>query len=117
MVNKNIVKKVLLRLLIVAVPLIVWYFIFQSGIEANNLKEHKTDVGLGFAILLFFILLIFAIGFSIDFIKSIYKKQFETVIIDAPFLLFFLIPVLYIHCQMGGCCEGFCNWYINLFNF
>ncbi|MEN7550061.1 hypothetical protein AAG747_19215 [Rapidithrix thailandica] len=117
MSGNNIIKFFLVRLLIVILPLVVLYFAFEAGVEANNQKEHKTDVGLGFAILLFFIFIILTVGFVIDFIKNLYKKHYDIALIDIPFLLVFLIPIIYIHCQMGGCCEGFCDWYINFLNF
>jgi len=109
-------KKLLIRLFIVGIPLAVLYFGFLFASELNRQKQHPSDVGLGFAILLLFVFLVLSVGFIVDFIKSIQQKQYKTAIVDIPFLVLFVIPILYIHCQMGGSCESFCNWYINLFH-
>lgn len=81
---------------------------------ANGADGRPTDVGLGIAILLFFLFCLLALGFSIDFFKKIYQKEHTIAIIDGVFLLLFSIPILYVHCQMGGCCDPFCDWIINL---
>ncbi|WP_312393227.1 hypothetical protein [Chryseobacterium sp.] len=106
-------KLFFIRLIIVVIPLSALYFYAQMAFESNRKKEHPTDVGLGIAILLFFILLFLSIGFLIDFIKNILKKEYKIALLNIPFLLFFLLPILYIGCQMtgSGC---FCSWIINV---
>jgi len=103
------------RVLIVAIPLVCLYFFSMYSIAENNKKLHKGDVGLGLAILLFFILAILLIGFIIDLIYRLRRKQYKIAWTNVPFLLLFLIPISYIHCQMGGCCDTFCEWFITLF--
>ncbi|WP_158976242.1 hypothetical protein [Cellulophaga sp. L1A9] len=103
----------MLRFVIIASPLVILYSYFQMESKANSTKEHPTDVGLGIAIMLFFILVVLAIGFSIDLIKRCSKKQYKVAFIDLSFLSLLVLPILYINCQMGGCCDNFCNEYIN----
>lgn len=110
-----IFKQFLRRLLIVFMPLFCFYLVSLHSIAENSKKIHRGDVGLGLAVLLFFILAVLLIGFCIDFIYRIRKKQYKIALTDVPFLLLFIIPFLYIHCQMGGCCANFCEWYVDLF--
>jgi Ca2+/Na+ antiporter len=109
----KIIKHFLIRLLITAVPLLGLYFYAEMAFEANRMKEHPTDVGLGIAFLLIFILFVLCIGFGIDFIRRLRKKDYKIAMIDIPFLLPFIFIVLYFSCLMtsGGC---FCDFIINL---
>ncbi|MBL4746292.1 MAG: hypothetical protein JKY08_07975 [Flavobacteriaceae bacterium] len=110
----DVIKKILLRIVIVVFPLTILYVGFQMASEANSRKEHPTDVGLGYAIMLFFVFLILVIGFIIDLIKSIKNRHYKTAIIDIHFLLLFSIPIIYLHCKMGSYCEEcFCNGIVN----
>lgn len=104
----------LIRLLIVVIPLTAIYFFAKLAFEENRRKEHPTDVGLGIAIISFNVFIILFIGFLVEFIKRIKKKQYDIALIDVLFLLLFFVPILYIHCQMGGCCNFFCDGFINL---
>lgn len=109
----TIFKLFLKRFLIVAIPLLLLYGYAQLAFETNRKSEHPTDVGLGIALLLGFIFLLFFIGFAIDTIIRIKKKQYRTMLINAVFLLIFLLPILYIKCQMTTYCEEcFCRWII-----
>lgn len=111
----KIFKHFMIRLLIVATPLLLLYFYSQQAIEANRHREHRTDVGLGIAILLFNILVLLLIGLLIDIVYRIRKKQYSIIIADIPFILLFVFPVLYVHCNMSSYCEEcFCNWYLHL---
>ncbi|WP_315057028.1 hypothetical protein [Chryseobacterium indoltheticum] len=94
----KITKHIIIRILAVAVPLLLLYFYSEMAFEANRQREHRTDVGLGIAFLLVFVLIILLVGFITDFIVRIYKKQYSIAMINVPFLLLFLIPVLYISC-------------------
>jgi len=105
-------KKLLIRIIIVGIPLLLLYIGFLIATESNNQKQYRTDVGLGFGILLFVILLTLATGFLIDFINNLYRKDYKVAMLDIPFLIIFLMPILYLHCQMGGFCDSFCEWYI-----
>ncbi|MBO0592503.1 hypothetical protein I2486_13940 [Cellulophaga sp. E16_2] len=109
-------KKIIVRIVIIALPLVTLYAYFLMESEANSRKEHPTDVGLGIAIMLFFILTVLVIGFSIDLIKRLHKKHYKVAFIDLSFLSLFILPILYINCQMGGCCDDFCDGYINFMN-
>lgn len=109
-------KHFLIRLLIISIPLGILYGYSQMAFEANRQKEHTTDVGLGVAIILFFLLCFMAIGLIADFIIRLRTKQKTIALSNLPFLALFSIPILYIHCQMGDYCENcFCSWFINLF--
>ena len=85
MEKMTVIKKILLRLILVVFPLTILYFSFQMASEENSHKDHPTDVGLGYAILLFLVFSILFIGFIIDFIKNIKKRDYNTAIIDIPF--------------------------------
>lgn len=98
----KITKHIIIRILAVAIPLLLLYFYSEMAFEANRQREHRTDVGLGFAFLLVFILIILMVGFITDSIVRIYKKQYSIALINVPFLLLFLIPVLYISCQFSS---------------
>lgn len=112
----KILKQFLIRLTIVTIPLIGLYFYAQLTFEANQQKEHRTDVGLGIAILLVLLLLLLFIGFVIDFIVKLQKKEYKIALTDVPFLLAFIFFIFYFGCLlMGDYCEDcFCNHIINL---
>lgn len=93
---------IIIRILAVVIPLLLLYFYSEMAFEANRQREHRTDVGLGIAFLLVFVLIILMVGFITDSIIRIYKKQYSIVLINVPFLLLFLIPVLYISCQFSS---------------
>lgn len=117
--NKKIIylsKQLIIRLLIAGVPLGGLYFFAQLSFKANRQKEHPTDVGLGIAFLLIFILLILFIGFTIDFIARLRRKQYEIALIDVPFLIPFVVLLLYLGCLMSSR-DCFCEWIINTINF
>ncbi|AZB29118.1 hypothetical protein [Chryseobacterium balustinum] len=98
----KITKHIIIRILAVAVPLLLLYFYSEMAFEANRQREHRTDVGLGIAFLVVFVLIILLVGFITDSIIRIYKKQYSIAMINVPFLLLFLIPVLYISCQFSS---------------
>ena len=98
----EIFKKFLKRLLIVAIPLLGLYYFSELEFEANRQKEHPTDVGLGIAIFLFFILFFLFLGFAIDTIVRIVKKEHKTVLINIIFILPFLFLILFIATLMSG---------------
>ena len=95
-------KCFLKRLSIVSVPLLGLYYYSEIAFEANRQKEHPTDVGLGIAIFLFFILFFLFLGFIMDTILRIIKKEHKTVLINVIFLLPFLFLILYIATLFGG---------------
>ena len=101
----KITKHIVIRILAVAIPLLLLYFYSEMAIEANRQREHRTDVGLGIAFMLAFVLIILMVGFITDSIVRIFKKQYSIALINVPFLLLFLIPVLYISCKFS--CEVF----------
>lgn len=98
----KITKHILIRILAVAIPLLLLYFYSEMAIETNRKREHRTDVGLGIAIIFVFVLIILMIGFITDFVIRISKKQYSIAVIDVPFLILFLVPVLYISCQFSS---------------
>ncbi|REC44498.1 hypothetical protein [Chryseobacterium sp. 5_R23647] len=98
----KITKHIIIRILAVAIPLLLLYFYSEMAFEANRQREHRTDVGLGIAFLLVFVLIILMVGFITDSIIRIYKKEYSIALINVPFLLLFLIPVLYISCQFSS---------------
>lgn len=83
----KIIKPILIRLLIVAVPLLALYFDAVIGRQSEN-----SYVGYGSAYLLIIILTALLIGFLIDLI--IKRKQYKIVWIDVCFLLLFLISLI-----------------------
>ena len=95
-------KCFLKRLSIVSVPLLGLYYYSEIAFEAHRQKEHPTDVGLGIAIFLFFILFFLFLGFIMDTILRIIKKEHKTVLINVIFLLPFLFLILYIATLFGG---------------
>ncbi|MDR2235894.1 MAG: hypothetical protein LBE92_07200 [Chryseobacterium sp.] len=105
----KIVKPFLIRLLITAIPLIVIWFWADMAFKANRQKEHPTDVGLGMAVVLFFVLAALLFGFITDCIARLIKKDYKTALIDLPFLIFFLLPILYLNCLWSGGGD-FCEW-------
>ncbi|KAA0127399.1 hypothetical protein FY557_13570 [Chryseobacterium sp. SN22] len=94
------IKNFLIRLLIIGTPLLVLYGYSQAVFEANRKKEHPTDAGLGIAYLLFIILALMITGLITDLIIRIRNKQYAAAASDLPFIILFLIPVLYILYQM-----------------
>ena len=111
----KILQKFLVRILIAGVPLIGLYFYSKIAFEANTKREHPTDVGLGIGFLLFAILVLMSFGFIVDFIIRIKNKQYETSLINIPFLIIFSFPILYIKCQMSSYCKDcFCSWIIEI---
>jgi membrane protease YdiL (CAAX protease family) len=110
------IKPFIIRLLFVAVPLLLLYFYAQMAFEANRHKEHPTDAGLGIAILLVFILIVLFIGFLVDFIKNLRRKQYKIAGFDFCLLLLFTIPVIYIGCLMTSR-DCFCGWLIDTIDF
>ncbi|MFC0425901.1 hypothetical protein [Chryseobacterium scophthalmum] len=98
----KITRHIIIRILAVAIPMLLLYFYSEIAIEANRQREHRTDVGLGIAFLFAFVLIILLVGFITDSIVRIFKKQYSVALINVPFLLLFLIPVLYISCQFSG---------------
>ncbi|MGE8554219.1 MAG: hypothetical protein ACN6OB_09870 [Chryseobacterium jejuense] len=105
-------KLFLKRLLITVVPLISLYIFAQIAFQNNREREHPTDAGLGIAFLLTFILFSLFVGFMVDFIIRIKKKEYKTALVDLPFLLCFIIPALYLACLWGGG-DGFCGWMLD----
>lgn len=97
----KIIRHIIIRILAVAIPLLLLYFYAEMAIEADRQREHRSDVGLGIAILLVFVLVILMIGFIIDSAVRIFKKQYYLLWVNIPFLLLFLIPVLYISCKLS----------------
>lgn len=89
-----------IRLLIVAIPLTALYFFAQMSFEANKRREHPVDAGLGIAILFFFISCVLFIGFITDTAYRIKTKQHKIALTNVPFLLLFIIPILYIFYQL-----------------
>jgi hypothetical protein len=91
----SIIKPLALRIAIVAIPLFGWYVYSEIAYQANRMKEHPTDVGLGMAILLTMILFFLFIGFLIDLIVRIRNKQKQIANIDLVFIVLFAVPTLY----------------------
>ena len=109
----NVLKNFIIRILVVGIPLIGLYYYSQIVFEANRRREHPTDAGLGIALLLFALLLLLSIGLIVDLVIRIKKKEYKIALTNIPFLIIFLIPILYINCQMGDYCEDcFCSWLI-----
>lgn len=98
----KITRHTIIRILVVTIPLLLLYFYSQMATEANRQREHRTDLGLGIAFLFAFILIILLVGFITDSLIRIYKEQYSIALINVPFLLLFLVPVLYISCQFSG---------------
>lgn len=93
----KLVKAFLIRLLIVAVPLFGLFIYSSLALEENLHKEHKTDVGLGIAIILGMVLTMLFIGFTADLIYRVVNKQYKMALIDLPFLIPFGVAVVYIN--------------------
>ncbi len=98
----NVHKSFLKRLLIVSIPLLSLYYFSEMVFKANREREHPTDAGLGIAILLFFILLIFFVGFTVDTIIRFRQKQYQIAMVNAIFLSPFLFFILYIATLFSG---------------
>ena len=98
----NLLKSFLIRLFVVIVPLLGLYYYSEIAFEANRNREHPTDVGLGMAVFLFFILLFLFVGFTIDIIIRFVKKEYKIVMIDTIFLLPFVFLLLYIATLFSG---------------
>lgn len=99
------------RLLITAIPLVGLFIFAEIAFQNNREKEHPTDVGLGIALLLTFILFSLSIGFMTDLVIRLRKKEYKTALTDLPFLVCFIIPAVYLACLWSGG-DGFCNWMI-----
>lgn len=95
-IQENLIKVFLKRVLFFSIPLLGLYFYSEMAFKANRQKEHPTDVGLGIAIYLFFILLFLFLGFTIDTISKFIKKDYKIVWINMIFLLPFILLILYL---------------------
>ena len=95
-------RQIIIRILVVAIPLLLLYFYSEMAIEENRKREHRTDVGLGIAILFGFTMFVLLVGFFIDFVSRIVKKQYQMVFIDSIFLIILLIPGGYIASKFFG---------------
>ena len=98
----SLLKNFCIRLFIVVIPLLGLYFLAEMSFEANRKKEHPTDVGLGIAIILFFVLFTLFVGFVIDTIYRIIKKEHKIVMVNVIFLLPFLFFILYLVTLFSG---------------
>ncbi len=112
----KLTKPLLIRFLIVALPLLALYGFAQMAFRENRVKEHPTDVGLGIAVLLVFILLVLFFGFIVDVIIRIKRRQKSLALIDSVFLLLFTVPILYIVCLIASR-DCFCKWLIDIVDF
>jgi len=99
---KRVVIYFIKRVFIIASPLACLFFYAENAFAENQKKEHPTDVGLGIAILLFFILSILVVIFLADVLKHFKQREFVLLAIDVFFLILLYIPILNIHCLMGG---------------
>jgi len=111
----KIIKHFLIRLLITAIPLIGLYVWAEMAFKANKEKEHPTDVGMGVALMLIFVLSALFFGFITDFITRLIKKDYKVAFTDIPFLLAFIVPILYLSCLWSGG-EVFCEWLTGTIN-
>ncbi|KPE51038.1 hypothetical protein [Chryseobacterium indologenes] len=102
------INHLLIRLLITAIPLIGLYFWAEMAFRANREKEHPTDVGMGVALMLIFVLSALFFGFITDFITRLVKKDYRVALTDVPFLLAFIVPILYLSCLWSDG-DGFCK--------
>lgn len=99
---RKVIKHFLLNTLIVILPLAGLYVYAEIAFKENKKKEHPTDVGLGIAIFLFFILISLFIFFIVDTIKQYRRKEYKLMAISILFISLFTVPILNIHCLMGG---------------
>ncbi|WP_075343365.1 hypothetical protein [Tenacibaculum agarivorans] len=99
---KKLILYVIRKLLVIVIPLLCLYVYAQLVFAENHKKEHPTDVGLGIAIVLFFILSILVVIFLADVLKHFKQREFVLLAIDVFFLILLCIPVLNIDCLMGG---------------
>ena len=111
----KLLKAFLIRLSIVAIPLLALYFYAEIAFQANRKKEHPTDVGLGMVILLAFILIILLVGFLTDSVVRLSRKEYKIALINLPFLIPFAIFIIYISCLMASR-ECLCGWLIDTIN-
>lgn len=108
----KLLKAFLIRLLIVAIPLLALYFYAEIAFQANREKEHPTDAGLGIVVLLAFILIILFVGFLVDSLVRLSRKEYKIALINIPFLIPFVIFIIYIGCLMASR-ECVCGWLID----
>ena len=111
----KLLKAFTVRLLIVVIPLIAYYFYTEIAFKANRESEHPVDAGLGMVILLAFILIIMCIGFIVDLLVRLSRKEYKIALINLPFLIPFVIFIIYIACLMSSR-ECFCGWLIETIN-
>jgi len=105
-------KPFLIRFLTVAVPLLGIYIFAQIAANANRGREHPTDVGLGIAFLSVFTFLVLFVGFTVDLVIRVRRKQHSQVWMDSFFLFLFTIPIAYIICLITSR-DCFCKWLID----
>ncbi len=105
----------MVRLLILSSVLALYYVYAQYAFDEAAKKEHRTDTGLGLAIMFFILLTLLSISLLVDFVIRLAKKQYYIALTDLPFMLLFLVPMLYINCQMSQYCEDcLCQWLIDM---
>ncbi|RZJ32093.1 MAG: hypothetical protein EOO18_10520 [Chryseobacterium sp.] len=107
----KLLKAFIIRLLIVAVPLLLLYFYSIIALEANRKREHPTDAAMGIVLLSAFVLLILFICFLADLVKRLFKKEYKIALINIPFLIPFAVFIVYIGCLMTSR-DCLCGWLI-----
>lgn len=115
---QKIIKHITIQLLIIIIPLGGLYLFAQHIFAENRNREHPTDAGLGIAILLFFILIVLFIYFIVNTFIKYRKREYKLLTINCVFILIFTLPILNIHCLMGGklfFCDDFLNFIDELF--
>lgn len=113
---KKFMRHFFLWLFIIGMSLFGVYLYGYWALRSDRYLHYPTDVQLSISLLLLFVLVVNAIGLSIDLIVRIYTKQRYITTLDAALILTLLIPVVYLACLTLFQNNCACDFVIMTFN-
>ena len=94
--------KFVLRLALPVAAMLVFYGFASLSISANAGREHRGDTGLGVAIVLGFLCFALLVGYLVDLVIQLFKRQPALVVADLLVLGALCIPFGWVSCNWYG---------------
>ena len=94
--------KFVLRLALPVAAMLVFYGFASLSISANAGREHRGDTGLGIAIVLGFLCFALLVGYLVDLVIQLFKRQPALVVADLLVLGILCIPFGWVSCNWYG---------------
>ena len=98
--------KFVLRLALPVAAMLVFYGFASLSISANAGREHRGDTGLGIAIVLGFLCFVLLVGYLVDLVIQLVKRQPALVAADLLVLGVLSIPFGWVSCNWYGMVES-----------